>query len=127
MPGDKSLGLAGFSGLFLKVRWLVVKLDFYRLCHEFWARVDNLQSMNDSFITLILNVLSPEGPNGYRLISLLNICLKLLTKLLANRLQTGIQRLIHENQYGFIKSRTIPHCLAWAYEYLHHFHRSKRK
>jgi retron-type reverse transcriptase len=27
--------------------------------------------------------------------------------------------LIHQNQYGFIKSRTIQDCLAWAFEYLH--------
>jgi retron-type reverse transcriptase len=28
-------------------------------------------------------------------------------------------RLIHKNQYGFIKSRSIHDCLAWAFEYLH--------
>jgi len=30
-----------------------------------------------------------------------------------------IIRLIHQNQYGFIKFRTIQDCLAWAFEYLH--------
>jgi hypothetical protein len=32
MPSDKSPGPDGFSVLFLKVCWLVVKYDFYRLC-----------------------------------------------------------------------------------------------
>jgi hypothetical protein len=79
----------------------------------------NLQSINDAFITLIPKVHSPEGPNDYRPISLLNSCLKLLTKLLANRLQKRILSMVHINQYGFLKSRTIQNCVAWAFEYIH--------
>lgn len=36
-------------------------------------------------------------------------------------------RLIHKNQYGFIKIRTINDCLAWTYEYLHVCKASKRE
>jgi hypothetical protein len=35
--------------------------------------------------------------------------------------------LIHKNQYDFIKSRTIQDCLAWAFEYLHLFHKSGKE
>jgi hypothetical protein len=47
--------------------------------------------------------------------------------LLANRLQKEIIPLIHQNQYGFIKTRTIQDCLAWAFEYLHIFYKSKKE
>lgn len=51
--------------------------------------------------------------------------MKIITKLLANRLQTVITSLIHKNQYGFIKNRTTQDCLVWSFEYLHLCHHSK--
>ena len=119
LPNAKAPGPDGFTGFFLKKCWHIVKWDFYDLCRDFWMGQINLQSINDSFITLIPKVTSPEGPNDFRPISLLNCCLKFVTKVLANRLQSKIKEIVHVNQYGFIKSRTIQDCVSWAYEYIH--------
>jgi hypothetical protein len=59
MPSDKAPGPDGFSGLFIKVCWPIVKYDLYNLCQEFWEGSVNLQSINDSFITLVPKILSP--------------------------------------------------------------------
>jgi retron-type reverse transcriptase len=77
-------------------------------------------------------VLVPKKDNliiigDFRPISLLNSSVKLLTKILANRLQKIILKIIHRNQYGFIKERNIQDCLSWAFEYLYLFKKSKKE
>ena len=119
MPVDKSPGPDGFNGHFLKSCWDIIAPDFYKLCAGFWAGKVNLQCLNSSLITLIPKSISPHTVNDFRPISLLNCALKILTKLLADRLQKWILLLVHRNQYGFIKSRTIQDCLAWGFEYIH--------
>jgi hypothetical protein len=65
--------------------------------------------------------------NDYRPISLLGGPVKLITKLLDNRIQQVITQLIHTYQYGFIKQRIIQDCLGWAFQYLYICHSSKKE
>lgn len=127
LPNDKSPGLDGFNNEFLKASWPTIKDDFYNLCGAFHHGNLCLKSINKSFITFIPKIGSPVSISDFRPISLLNTSVKLITKLLANRLQTIITMLVHTNQYGFIKSRTIQDFLGWAFEYLHFCHHSKKE
>ena len=126
MPIDKAPGLDGFNGLFLKKCWPIIREDFYSLLEEFFQGTSNLECINTLFITLVPKIPNPETISDYRPISLVNISLKLLAKLLADRLQREIIQLIHKNQYGFIKTRTIQDCLAWSFEYIHQCHQLRR-
>jgi hypothetical protein len=103
LPTDKSLGPDGFNGIFIKKCWSIIKDDFYILFKSFYEGSTDLRCLNGSFITLVPKTSSPSVVNDYRPISLLGGSVKLITKLLANRLQKVISNLIHANQYGFIK------------------------
>ena len=86
---------------------------------DFFSGQVDPQAINTSFIALIPKNNNPITPNDFRPISSMNSILKLITKLMADGLQAVIIPLIHKNQYGFIKARTIQDCLAWALEYIH--------
>jgi hypothetical protein len=118
LPNEKSPGPDGFNNEFIKNCWHIIGKDVTDLIHDFYEEKVSLESINSSFITLIPKVENPTSPSDFRPISLLNSVLKILTKLLANRLQKIILKLVHKNQYGFLKKRSIQDCLGWSFEYL---------
>jgi hypothetical protein len=103
LPHDKYPRNDGFNGLFIKKCWPIIKSDFNSLISAFYSGHIDLRSINSSFITLMPKIQSPSSVNDFRPISLLWGPIKLLTKLLANRVQSVVTRLVHTNQYGFIK------------------------
>lgn len=107
LPNNKSPGPDGFSNEFLKRCWPIIKQDFYDLCNGFYNGTVCLSSINSSYITRIPKVDFARTVSNFRPISLLNSPVKLITIILANRLHPIITALIHKNQYGFIRRRTI--------------------
>jgi hypothetical protein len=125
-PMTRPLDLMASMGLFFKC-WNIIKEDIYSFCFDFFNGEVDIKALNNSFIALIPKVNNPTTVNDFRPVSLMNSVVKIITKLLGERIQSFIIPLVHPNQYGFIKSRTIQDCLAWAFEYIHQCQHSKRK
>jgi hypothetical protein len=127
LPIDKSPGPDGFNGDFLKKCWPTLATDFYDLCRGFFDGNIYMRSINTSHIVLVPKKDNPTTVGDFRPISLLNSSVKLLTKILDNRLQKIILKIIHRNKYGFIEERNTQDCLAWAFEYLYLYKKSKKE
>jgi hypothetical protein len=99
LTNDKSPGPDGFNNEFIECCWPIIGDDIFSLISDFYNGTIDLESINFSFITLIPKIDNPMNAGDFWPISLLNSVLKIITKILANRLQKIILKIVHKNQY----------------------------
>lgn len=93
---DKASGPDRFPLFFYRIFWEEVKGDVLALISDFTEGRANIKRINYSFITLIPKKDSLEVVGDYKSIALLNISLKIISKLLANRLATILPHQVDE-------------------------------
>jgi hypothetical protein len=91
LSSDKAPGADGFSEIFYKLCWSVIKEDIMSAMSAVWSRkFCNFSNLNSAYITLIPKVEGADQVKDFRPITLVHIFAKLVTKLLANRLATKL-------------------------------------
>lgn len=129
MPSDKAPGPHGFTGMFYKRAWPIIKIDILNAFNAFWSmdfRSFNL--VNEAYMILLHKKDDPEEIRDCRPISLIHSIGKLVTKCLANRLSKFLDSLVSPNQSAFIRGRSIHdnfrtvrltcrllHSVSWAF------------
>ena len=104
IPIDRAPGPDGFSGLFYRTAWSIIKPDIMRAFHALWSLDGrSLYLINQAYIVLLRKKGDASEISDYRPISLIHS----FTKVLATRLAPLMQQLVKPNQSAFIRERMI--------------------
>lgn len=115
-PSNKAPGPDGFNMGFLKNLWDTIGMDIFCTIKNFFSCGHLPPGMNSSFIALIPKKEGATQVTDFRPISLINSSMKLITKILAIRLNKVLDTLISSNQSGFMKGRQAADSILIACE-----------
>ena len=104
---NSAAGPEGFNGQFFQSSWNIISEDVIAAVLEFFAGANLPKSCTATLICLIPKTKNPNSFSDYRPISLCNFFNKVLSKILASRLEAYLPNLISQNQCGFVKGRQI--------------------
>lgn len=112
-------GPDGFFGIFYHKHCKVVGHDVYAAIKSFFTGGFVLRELNHTNLVLIFKVAAPAKLTQYRPISLCNFSMKIITKVLANRLKGVLCNLITLNQSAFVSRQLIQDNILVAHEAFH--------
>lgn len=124
-PNNRSPGSDGFTSEFYKAFKHLLKTDLLKFFNDFFSNNVSLDDVNTAFITLLPKKDTPLELRDFRPISLVHSLPKLVTKVLAIRLQSRIPELVHALQSGFLRGRSIIENFALAVEMVQCAHKRK--
>lgn len=93
------------------------------LCKTIFETGELPENVNCTLVCLIPKVKQPKQVFALRPISLCNVLMRILSKLMANRLKPCLPSIISNQQSAFIEGRLIMDNALIAYEIDHYIHR----
>ncbi|CAN0837158.1 LINE-1 retrotransposable element ORF2 protein [Linum grandiflorum] len=119
LGATKAPGPNGFPGRFFQQHWDTIGPDLCREVLAFFTTNEFPPSWNDTYLTLIPKVRHPESITQFRPINVSNFRAKVISKILASRLQPLLSQLVSDLQAAFTGNRAIQDCIIIAHEVLH--------
>nr|CAD1832650.1 unnamed protein product [Ananas comosus var. bracteatus] len=124
---EKAPGPDGLPMVFYQRFWNVIKDDMWEVFNCFYNGTSNLQEINGGWVCLRPKKKEATSATDYRPISLVHSMSKLISKVLATRLQLFMDQLINPYQAAFIKGRFILDNFNSAHILIHHLHSAKER
>ena len=121
----KAPGLDGFTALFYKKYWPTFRADVLSCIWNFFNNKHLLNEQNHNFIALVPKQNGSHTVHQFRPISLCNIVYKIISKILANRLNALLPKIISPFQSAFVPGRNIQDNSILAHKLLHNFKKGK--
>jgi hypothetical protein len=116
---DKSFGQDGWTTEFYLEFFELIEEDLLRVVEEVTLLRKVLGSIKSSFIALVPKCNCLESFDGFRTISLCNCVYKIISKIIAIRLNPILSRLISLEKFGFLERRKIHEAIVSSQEGLH--------
>ncbi|GJV14338.1 RNA-directed DNA polymerase, eukaryota, reverse transcriptase zinc-binding domain protein [Tanacetum coccineum] len=113
----------GFTFEFFKKAWDIVGDEVCLAIKEFFRNGKLLGEVNSTLISLIPKTSTPNKVSEFRPIACCNVLYKCISKILTNRIKSGLEKVVHINQSAFIPGRHIQDNILIAQELLRGYNR----
>lgn len=123
MHPDKSPGPDGLNPAFFQSFWKVVGADVVTFCQTFMNTGALPDEVNHSLVCLIPKVKVPQTMADIRTISLCNVLVRILSKVMNNRFKSCLNTIISDKQSAFIEGRLLTDNAMVAFELNHYMKR----
>jgi hypothetical protein len=127
MSPYKAPGPDGFQPIFFTMYWHIVGGDVWKLVSDAFATGHIPVDLAETLIIPIPKIDEPQSLSDFRPISLCNVVLKLVSKVLVRRIRPHLETLIGPLQSSFIPIRGTADNALIAQEIIHHMHTKKGK
>ena len=109
---NKAPGCDGINTDFFKIMWDEIKSDLLGILNKMYIEGQITDAQKKGLMVCVPKRNDPRGLPDYRPLTLLNADYKLLTRIIANRIQTWLATTLHKSQHCGMTGRTMIDTLA---------------